>query len=138
MSFTFFGYYCPRCNQYFKPSEETTIHECKGKSMTTQVTVGRYTFTPTHEGNYFCNRCNKLILAEQLSAHNCQNLPKVSLDDVFNIPKPSKTLKLEPKAAQSLGSLTESAQFFLNSQSEYTKVEFKYDRNYIVIAKLKD
>ena len=62
----------------------------------------------------------------------------VNLSDKFIIPKLTKTLKLQPKVAETLGSLIEYAQEYLNYQNEYTRIEFKYDRNYIIVAKLKE
>lgn len=55
----------------------------------------------------------------------------------FKVPGP-KTLKPEADSSKPLGSLVENAQAWLNAQDQYTKMEFKYGRNYIVIAKLKD
>lgn len=55
----------------------------------------------------------------------------------FKVPGP-KTLKPEADQSKPLGILITDLQQWLNSQDQYTKVEFKYGRNYIVVAKLKD
>lgn len=62
----------------------------------------------------------------------------MKLEDKFILPKPNKTLRLQPKVAQQLGPLVEYAQEFLWNQQEYNRIEFKYDRTWIVVAKLKD
>lgn len=56
----------------------------------------------------------------------------------FRIPGP-KTLKTEVDTSViSLSQAIENARQYLNNQTQYTRIEFKYERNYIVIAKLKE
>ena len=109
----------------------------------TIINVGKHSFTPHGIlGREFqCMRCRKTVIAPYYE-HTCSPptaseftyqakfvSPTVKLEEKFIVPKASKTLKLEPKGGESLGSLTEYARDFLNSQSEYTRVEFKFDRN---------
>lgn len=66
-------------------------------------------------------------------------LPVSPLSAAFVVPKESKTLKLQPKEDMTLYSLISSARNYLNSNQEgYTRVEFKFENNYFVIAKLKE
>lgn len=67
---------------------------------------------------------------------NTMKLPK--LEEKFIVPKQSKTLKLQPRHEQSLGSLVESAEEHLWSQEEFNRIEFRYNKTYVVVAKLKD
>lgn len=50
----------------------------------------------------------------------------------------SKTLKIEPKQGTTLMECVKNAYHYLEQWPFHTKVEFKYGRFYIVIARLKD
>lgn len=56
----------------------------------------------------------------------------------FIVPNPSKTLKVRIKEGVSLEIAIRDAYRYLESQEEYTRIEFRYYKNYMVVAKLKE
>ena len=60
----------------------------------------------------------------------------LELSNVFECP--GKTLKLKVKQGTLVEDAFKHALVYLNSQSMYTRIEFKHGTNYIVVAKLKE
>jgi phage-related protein len=73
-------------------------------------------------------------------------MEQMKLPSIFKVPGP-KTLKVDIKEGaiistsvdniDALGYAVTQARNYLNSQDQYLRIEFKWDRNYIVVAKLK-
>lgn len=55
----------------------------------------------------------------------------------FSVPGP-KTLKPDVDETLGLAHLVTEARTYLNGQTQYTRIEFKFERNWIVVAKLKE
>lgn len=60
------------------------------------------------------------------------------LKDFFNVPRRDTTLKLTLKSGIYLTPAVDVAYNWLLTQTEFTRIEFKYNEAYIVVAKLKD
>jgi hypothetical protein len=52
--------------------------------------------------------------------------------------KPSKTLKLEAHIETNFTEVADQTYGYLHSQATYNRIEVKYGKTYLVVAKLKD
>lgn len=81
---------------------------------------------PVLDGEYYCKDCYpKMKTANQLSFNDC-------------FKEQSKTKKLSVKDGVLIEDAFKHALVFINTQTEYNRIEFKFGANYIVIAKLKE
>ena len=87
----------------------------------------------THSGGLVCYPCHARMLGTSILK---QETP-LQLPLGFSLPGP-KTLKPTVDESKGLAYLVTEARTFLNNQTQYTRIEFKFESNYIVVAKLKD
>lgn len=88
-------------------------------------------------GLYTCDKCKEIgANVNWPDYHRCKPIPQIPLS--FHTPCQNKTLKLKPKSGSPLEVLVSDAYKYLWNQTEYNRIEFKYNKSYIVVAKLKD
>jgi hypothetical protein len=109
-----------------------------------QLTIYAYRVVDREDNGQYniCPKCytiyeNSLTpIKEFCKMNNPDSLFPNELSTAFEVP--GKTLKLKVKQGTLVEDAFKHALVYLNSQTMYTRIEFKHGTNYIVVAKLKE